>query len=51
MIIEQAKGVLSRHHAVSVDDAFHRLREYSRRNNMKLRDVAHAVVHEQLDLS
>lgn len=51
VIIEQAKGVLSRHHSVSVDDAFDRLRDYSRRNNMKLREVAHGVVHEQLDLS
>jgi GAF domain-containing protein len=51
VIIEQAKGVLSRHHAVSVDDAFVLLRSYSRRNNLKLREVAHAVVHERLDLT
>jgi GAF domain-containing protein len=51
VIIEQAKGVLSRHHAVSVDDAFGLLRSYARRNNARLRDVAHSVVHEQLDLS
>ena len=51
VIIEQAKGVLSRHHAVSVDEAFGLLRSYSRRNSVRLRDVANAVVHEQLDLN
>jgi GAF domain-containing protein len=50
VIIEQAKGVLSRHHATSVDDAFDLLRSYSRRNSMRLRDVAHAVVHDHLDV-
>lgn len=44
VVIEQAKGALSRIHRVGVDEAFHKLRDYARRHNRKLIDVAHAVV-------
>lgn len=44
--IEQAKGVLTRAHAISVDDAFELLCEYSRRNHLRLSDVARAVVSD-----
>lgn len=44
VVIEQAKGTLARTHGVSVDAAFERLRTYARRNNLKLSDVAHAVI-------
>ena len=42
--IEQAKGVLARTHGVDVDAAFERLRDYARRNQLRLSDVARAVV-------
>jgi transcriptional regulator with GAF, ATPase, and Fis domain len=44
--IEQAKGVLSRIHAVDVDQAFGLLRRYARNTNRRLSDVALAVVNE-----
>jgi transcriptional regulator with GAF, ATPase, and Fis domain len=44
VIIEQAKGALARIHGVSVDDAFERLRAYSRQNGRKLGEVAQAVI-------
>jgi AmiR/NasT family two-component response regulator len=48
VVIEQAKGVLSRDHGVSVDAAFDLLRSYSRRERRSLREVAHDVVHTGL---
>jgi GAF domain-containing protein len=42
--IEQAKGVLARTHGTSVDAAFGMMRDYARRNNHRLSDVARAVV-------
>jgi hypothetical protein len=44
VIIEQAKGVLAERLEVSVDEAFTLLRDYSRRANHKLRDVAADLV-------
>jgi AmiR/NasT family two-component response regulator len=44
IVIEQAKGALARIHAVTVDQAFTLLRDYSRSRNRKLGDIAHAVV-------
>jgi len=46
VIIEQAKGALSRTHGVDVDAAFTLLRGYARNHNRKLVDVARAVLTE-----
>lgn len=50
VVIEQAKGVIAQLHSVSMDDAFRTLREYSRNNNVALRDVADLVVRRSLTL-
>jgi GAF domain-containing protein len=50
VVIEQAKGVIAQQHAVNMDDAFRTLREYSRNNNVALRDVADLVVRRSLTL-
>lgn len=42
--IEQAKGVLARTHGTNVDAAFDMMRDYARRKNHRLSDVARAVV-------
>jgi GAF domain-containing protein len=42
--IEQAKGALARMRGVSVDDAFTLMRDHSRRNHLRLTDLALAVV-------
>jgi GAF domain-containing protein len=44
VVIEQAKGMISRDHAASVDAAFETLRSHARRHNLALRDVAASVV-------
>ena len=44
--IEQAKGVLARTHGLSVDAAFELMRDYARRNQHRLSDVAREVVTE-----
>jgi len=44
IVIEQAKGALARMHGIGVDAAFVLMRDYSRRRNHRLSDVAHAVV-------
>lgn len=46
IVIEQAKGALSRIHGIGVDEAFARLRSYARSNNRRLSDLAHAVITE-----
>jgi GAF domain-containing protein len=45
LIIEQAKGVLAAKHAISIDDAFGRLRTYARDHNERIHDVARGVVN------
>lgn len=47
IVIEQAKGTIAQAHAISVDEAFDRIRTYARANNKKLTDVAHALVTGQ----
>jgi len=42
--IEQAKGAVAQAGRTSVDEAFVVIRGYARRNNLRLTDVAHAVV-------
>jgi transcriptional regulator with GAF, ATPase, and Fis domain len=44
IVIEQAKGVLAERHGSSVDRAFGALREYARRRNLRLNELASAVV-------
>jgi hypothetical protein len=44
IIIEQAKGAIAQAHGVSVDDAFTTMRDYARRTNRRLVDVAHTIV-------
>lgn len=46
VLVEQAKGVLAAHTHLDVDEAFHRMRAYARRNNLTLAEVAAAVVHD-----
>jgi GAF domain-containing protein len=50
VIIEQAKGVIAQLHSVDMDAAFAALREYSRQNNVALRDVADLVVRRSITL-
>jgi GAF domain-containing protein len=49
VVIEQAKGMIAERHHVSVDDAFHTLRQHARRNNHRLADVARSIVDGTLD--
>ena len=44
VIIEQAKGITAEKHAVSVDQAYQRMRRHARTNNASLRLVAEAIV-------
>jgi GAF domain-containing protein len=45
IVIEQAKGVVSRDHDVSVDAAFAALRSHARTNHLRLVELAHDVVN------
>ncbi|NMO88452.1 GAF and ANTAR domain-containing protein [Actinomycetospora sp. TBRC 11914] len=49
VIIEQTKGVLSERGGISADEAFVRLRRFARKNNLKITDVARAVMDDALD--
>jgi hypothetical protein len=44
VIIEQAKGAIAQMRGCTVDEAFTLLRGYCRNHNLRLSDVAHAVV-------
>ena len=44
IVIEQAKGVVSRDHDVSVEAAFEALRRHARNNNVRLVDMAQDIV-------
>ncbi len=50
VVIEQAKGVISRDHGVSVDKAFIALRAHARSNHLRLVDLAHDVVNRTVEL-
>lgn len=47
IVIEQAKGVLAQIHGSTPDQAFERLRSYSRNHQERLSDVAHTVVTDR----
>ena len=44
VLIEQAKGALAAHTQLDVNQAFHKMRAYARRNNLTLTDVATAII-------
>lgn len=44
VVIEQAKGIVAEAAKVDMGEAFVRLRSHARTNNLKLSDVAHAVI-------
>jgi transcriptional regulator with GAF, ATPase, and Fis domain len=48
VIVEQAKGVLAYTHNLTMDEAFARLRQYSRSNRLPLSEVAKALVQRTL---
>lgn len=50
IIIEQAKGMVSQATACDMDQAFGRLRTYSRNHNLRLTVVATSVVHGEIAL-
>jgi len=50
VIIEQAKGMIAERRGLEPDAAFETLRHYARSHNLKLSDIAAAVVHRELDL-
>jgi transcriptional regulator with GAF, ATPase, and Fis domain len=51
VIIEQAKGILAERSGANMDAAFNALRSYARGHNLKLTDVATAVVRGDIDLA
>jgi PAS domain S-box-containing protein len=50
VIIEQAKGFLAAKHDIGPDQAFERLRAYSRNHHTVIREVARQVLARELDL-
>jgi GAF domain-containing protein len=50
VVIEQAKGVLAERAKIKLDDAFNLLRTYARNHNLRLHDVATAVVSSLLSV-
>jgi len=50
-VIDQAKGVLMMRHGCTADEAFQRLAEESQHSNVKLRDVASAIVESVIGKS
>ncbi|MGD0245896.1 MAG: GAF and ANTAR domain-containing protein [Streptosporangiaceae bacterium] len=49
VVIEQAKGVLAERNGMSMDAAFDSLRSYARDQNLKLTDLAVAIVHHDFN--
>jgi hypothetical protein len=48
VVLEQAKGILAQGGGVEIEHAFTALRGYSRDHNLKLTEVAQAVVSRRL---
>jgi GAF domain-containing protein len=51
IVIEQAKGVISAHAGLEMDDAFTTMRQYARNHNQRLADVAGAIAGGSLAVS
>ncbi|WP_374710702.1 ANTAR domain-containing protein [Rhodococcus sp. USK10] len=51
VVIEQAKGIIAAEGAVTVDEAFDRLRRHARRHRTSVHEVAAAVVEGHLHLT
>ena len=51
IVIEQAKGILAARQGMEMTQAFARLRNHARRNNLRLVDVARSVVNGDLQLT
>jgi GAF domain-containing protein len=49
IVIEQAKGVVFERAGIDMPEAFNRLRQYARQNNLRLTDVAQAAIDGTLD--
>jgi GAF domain-containing protein len=49
VVIEQAKGVISERAAISLSEAFSRLRDFARQRNLRLTDVAQTAIDGTLD--
>jgi transcriptional regulator with GAF, ATPase, and Fis domain len=49
VVIEQAKGVVFERAGIDMPEAFSRLRNYARNNNLRLTDVARAAIDGSLD--
>ena len=45
IVIEQAKGVIAEARGVGIEQAFERIRQHARSHNVRVREVAEAVVH------
>jgi len=50
VVIEQAKGVVAQTSGVPMDEAFARLRDYARRHNQRLHEVAENVISRALNI-
>jgi GAF domain-containing protein len=50
VVIEQAKGVISNRHSISIGEAFDVLRNHARRRRRPLREIAAEVVAGELDI-
>lgn len=48
VVIEQAKGVLAQHTGLGIDEAFGQLRDYARRHNLRLSQVARDLAQRAL---
>jgi transcriptional regulator with GAF, ATPase, and Fis domain len=49
IVIEQAKGIVAEHERLDMEQAFNTLRGHARSHNLRLADVATAVVHGTLN--
>jgi AmiR/NasT family two-component response regulator len=49
-VIGQAKGILMERRGYDPDTAFETLRDASQHLNVKLRDIAHTLVHRRSEL-
>ncbi len=50
IVIEQAKGMIAAQAGVAMDEAFSRLRAHARNNNLRLTDVAAAIISGSINM-